>query len=251
MKTSFRRVLIAAFLLFLLSVVALVILYPKLRTRYIGVQIDKNRYPITGIDISNHVGNVDFVKVREKQIDFVIAKATEGENFIDQSFESYYVGAKKNDIPFGAYHFFRFNKSGKSQAENFMQIIKHKNIDLPLVLDVEDWGNPIGVHKDSIINHIREFIETIETATGRGVMIYTNENGYAEYIEGNFDEQPLWICSFRKQPSMDDSWLFWQHSHRGKYGFSDGLVDINTFNGDRKSWEEFLRNSKSQIDSIQ
>lgn len=241
MRTSFRRVLITVFLLFLLSIISLVILYPKLKARYVGVQIDKNHYPITGIDISNHVGKVDFAKVKEKQIDFVFAKATEGESFIDQSFEIYYKGAKDNGIPFGAYHFFRFNKSGSSQAKNFLNKIKHKKLDLPLVLDVEDWGNPVGIHKDSIVSRIREFIVAVENATGKEVMIYTNENGYSKYIEGNFDERDLWICSLRKKPGVGDKWQFWQHSHRGRYGFSDGLVDVNTFNGNRREWKKYLK----------
>jgi len=208
-----------------------------------GIEVDKSKYPITGIDISRHTGIVDFRKIKEQfndTIDFVYIKASEGANLVDVKFETNYINAILNDIPVGPYHFFKFNVSGKRQAINFLQIINNKIFNLPLVLDVEEWSNPGEYNHDKVIFEIRCFILEVEIRRKEKVMIYTNESSYQKYIQGNFESSKIWICSFSSQPKNLNTWTFWQHSHSGKLEGAEGWVDINTFNGTRKEWNQFL-----------
>ena len=208
-----------------------------------GIEVDKSKYPITGIDISRHTGIVDFRKIKEQfndTIDFVYIKASEGANLVDVKFETNYINAILNDIPVGPYHFFKFNVSGKRQAINFLQIINNKIFNLPLVLDVEEWSNPGEYNHDKVIYEIRSFILEVEIRRKEKVMIYTNESSYQKYIQGNFESSKIWICSFSSQPKKLNTWTFWQHSHSGKLEGAEGWVDINTFNGTRKEWNQFL-----------
>jgi lysozyme len=80
----------------------------------------------------------------------------------------------------------------------------------------------------------------VENKTGNRIMIYSNESSYKKYIEGNFDKNDIWICSFSKSPNIDKKWTLWQHSHKGILDGANGLVDINTFNGTREEWENYL-----------
>jgi lysozyme len=208
-----------------------------------GIEVDKLRYPITGIDVSRHTGEIDFKIMKEQfhdTIDFVYIKASEGIDLIDAKLELNYVNARQNEIPVGFYHFFKFNVSGKRQANNFLKTLKDKTYDLPLVLDVEEWSNYARIPKAKILKEIRFFIDEIETQTKDKIVIYTNESGYQKYILGNFVTNKIWICSFNPQPKILSYWTFWQHSHRGKFNGADGWVDINTFNGSRKEWNQFL-----------
>ncbi len=208
-----------------------------------GIEVDKLRYPITGIDISRHTGIVDFQKIKEQfndTLDFVYIKASEGGNLIDVKFETNYINAILNDIPVGPYHFFKFNVSGKRQAANFLQVVNNRIFNLPLVLDVEEWSNSGEQNQDKVINEIRCFILEVEMKRKEKVMIYTNESSYQKYIQGNFDSNKIWICSFSPQPKNLNTWTFWQHSHHGKLEGAEGWVDINTFNGTRKEWNQFL-----------
>ena len=189
-----------------------------------GIEVDKSRYPITGIDISRHTGIVDFRKIKEQfndTIDFVYIKTSEGANLVDVKFETNYNNAIQNDIPVGAYHFFKFNVSGKRQATNFLKVVNNKFFNLPFVLDVEEWSNPGEYNEEK-------------------VMIYTNESSYQTYIQGNFESRKIWICSFSPEPKNLKAWTLWQHSHNGKFEGAEGWVDINTFNGTRKEWNQFL-----------
>jgi lysozyme len=61
-----------------------------------GIDIDKIKYPITGIDVSHHTGKIDFQKAKDQKIDFVYMKSTEGEYFKDKTFENNFKGAKES-----------------------------------------------------------------------------------------------------------------------------------------------------------
>jgi lysozyme len=231
--------LIALTVLLAIGAVGLIALYWLFFVPH-GIEIDKQQYPITGIDVSNHTGKIDFKQLKAQSIDFVYLKATEGANYTDPSFETNYKGVKAQRIPVGAYHFFRFNKPGDAQAEVFLAAIRQKKLDLPLVLDVEEWGNFGKKNKSSVINEIAVFIREVEKRTGRKIMLYSNESGYKTYLAASFPNQPIWICSFSNPPEIKSKWTFWQHSHKGKLKGTEGYVDLNTFNGGLSAWKAFL-----------
>jgi lysozyme len=231
---------IFGFVIFLFAVALGLFLIYRLIFVPTGIDIDKLKYPVTGIDVSKHTGKVDFQKARKQSIDFVFMKSTEGENYKDKTFETNYLNAKESGIPIGTYHFFRFNKSGKSQAMNFLSAIDGRRFDLPFVLDIEEWGNQTTKTKEEIIYEINEFITIVERETGLNLMIYTNESGYNKYINETFVNKDIWICSFNKKPKINKKWTFWQHSHKGKFDFADGWVDLNTYNGNHADWNKYL-----------
>jgi len=163
-----------------------------------GISIDKNKYPITGIDISAHTGKVDFDKILTQKVDFIYLKATEGGNFIDPKFNENYSDVSTKKIPVGFYHFFRFDKEGEIQANNFLKNIKDKKTSLPLVIDVEEWGNVSSKSTEEIVSEISTFIKIVENKTESKLMFYSNESSYNKYIKGIFDKNEIWICSFSK-----------------------------------------------------
>ena len=228
-------------LLFFLAIgaIGLLVLYRIFFVPH-GIDIDKKKYPITGVDISQHTGKIDFGKLKGQSVDFVFLKATEGGNYKDPSFEANYRGAKAASLPVGAYHFFRFNKSGKAQADLFLAAVQQKKLELPPVLDVEEWGNFGKKDKRTVINEIGVFIREVERKVGRKVLLYSNESGYKSYLAAHFSNQPVWICSFNDPPGIKARWTFWQHSHKGKLEGAEGYVDLNTFNGGVSAWKVFL-----------
>lgn len=212
-----------------------------------GISIDKKSYPVTGIDISQYVGPVDFkqVKKNREEVDFVYMRATLGTAKTDTKFETYYTDAKEEELPVGVYHFFKFREGGSAQANHFLKTIKGKDFELPLVLDVEEWGNRGQFNRQTIITNIRAFIRTVERERNEKVILYSNRNTYNKYLKGNFPDAQIWICSFKDPDSYNLSWLFWQHSHRGKVRGATGLVDLNTFNGSKEDWQAFLKDCEN------
>jgi lysozyme len=222
---------------------------PRLNDRYFnshGFRINKLKYPVTGIDVSKHTGKIDWEEIRSQNIDFVFVKATEGATYEDPRYRFNIEGAKRANLLTGVYHFYRFNRGGKEQADNFLSKINPSELDFSPVLDVEEWGNKNTKNKKTaqITKEIREFVNLVEAKLNQKMIIYTNESTFEKYIKGHFDDNQLWICTFRSEPRPDMKWTFWQYSHNGKLKGAEGIIDINTFNGTRKDWEDFLIKSK-------
>ncbi|MDP4240680.1 MAG: GH25 family lysozyme [Bacteroidota bacterium] len=228
-----------------ISVCLIILIIITIRTYFApkGINIDKEKYPITGIDVSRHSGIIDWNKIENQDISFVYIKATEGEDYLDPNYLSNVTAARKTNLMVGDYHFFRFNKPGKTQAVNFLSHTRNFIGKLTPALDVEEWGNmPVIKSETQIRKEIASFLNTVEKANGCKMIIYTNVNSYNRYIKGQFPDNPIWICSFNKNRILPDKreWLFWQHAHNGKLAGIKGFVDINTFNGDEIKWKKYI-----------
>ena len=198
--------------------------------RYIAntppMEPDAKLYPIRGIDISAHNGDIDFECVKEAGYDFVIIKATEGTDFKDSMFVDNLRRARNAGLKVGAYHFFRFDTDGELQAINFIHSLRNRELDIPAVVDIERFGNPDGHEATMIIARLRTMLRHLEDE-GIKVMLYSNKDDYDRYLKGNFSHYPLWLCSFT-EPGADIDWVIWQYSHRGNVDGIKGKVDLNT-----------------------
>ena len=195
------------------------------------VEPDEGLYPLRGIDVSAHNGEVDYERVKDAGYDFVFIKATEGTDFQDKIFIDNIRKAKAAGLRVGAYHFFRFDTDGNLQAVNFMHALRNRSLDFPAVIDVEEWGNPKdGIATSQIVGRLRQMIDRLEYH-GREVVLYTNKDSYNRFIKGNFDQYPLWICSFTELDNNLD-WAVWQYSHSGSVDGVNGKVDLNAIKTD-------------------
>lgn len=203
--------------------------------------VDPDRYPVRGIDVSRHNGIIDFDKVKASGFDFVFVKATEGVTHSDRLFKRNISEARKAGLKTGAYHFFRFDRDGIEQAQNFLNTVgSHAHaLDLGLVIDVESNGNPEGISPEKVKDRLSAMVEYMNLL-GHRVMIYTNLDGYYNYMVDVLPGYPLWICGFHENP-INAEWTFWQYNHHGKVDGVEGDVDLNAFCGNRKEWDRFLR----------
>lgn len=213
------------------------------------VDIDRSRYPVVGLDLSSHNGLPDFDSIAAAGVRFVFLKASEGETFRDQTFIRNYAAARGAGIPVGAYHFFRFDCDGRSQAENLLEATRDCRFELPLAIDIEEAGNPPTFSTELVVSRLEAMIATLKSA-GAEVIVYTNKNGFARFLQNSFiaqDDRPdLWICSFTNPPLPRATWLFWQHSHISHVPGIKGKVDLNTFNGDMALWEKWIAARREQ-----
>ena len=159
-----------------------------------GADPDREKYPVRGIDVSHHNGEIDFdrLSAKESDVSFIYIKATEGTDFQDPGFIRNYRGAMKSGIPAGAYHFFRYDTDGELQALNFIRALRGRPFTLPPAIDVEDWGNPDG-HATALIVERLRLMTACLLREGYRPVIYTNLDGYHRIIRGNFDSYPLWM----------------------------------------------------------
>lgn len=201
-------------------------------------------YPIHGIDVSKYQSYIDWeevkaMQVNDVQIGFAFIKATEGLNNVDKYFIRNWKKTQNADVTRGAYHFFLATKSGKGQAENFINVVELEPGDLPPVLDIEQT---YGVPANKLRKNVKEFLQTVEEYYGVKPIIYTNVDFYNHYLKGDFDNYRLWVAHYlqKDRPRITRNWLFWQHSEQGKVNGIVHKVDFNVFNGDSTDFQRLL-----------
>ena len=206
-----------------------------------SVNVDRYRYPVAGIDVSKHNGEIDFGKVRDDDYQFVFIKASEGKTYRDEAFDRNYREAREAGLKVGAYHFFRKNRTGSEQAENMLGAIKGKTFDLPLVIDLEDdWGNGAAVSRQQALERVMEMIGILNDK-GYQVMIYTNLDGYNKYYKDLLADHDLWLCSFTSPDLLPHlPHCIQQFSHEGEVDGVKGDVDLNVFRGSKREWSKYL-----------
>ncbi|MDE7474789.1 MAG: hypothetical protein K2M71_04085 [Duncaniella sp.] len=199
---------------------------------------DRNRFEVIGIDISAHNGDIDFRKVAADENSFVIINATQLSTFKDRKFIDNLRKAREAGLKVGAYHFFRFDTPGYMQGLNFLNSLQSRQLDLPLIIDIEEWANPNSQPTPMVLNRLTEMIDHLE-GHGHRVMLYTNKNGFARFVRGRLEGYPLWICSLVDEPE-EMGWVLWQGTHNGRVDGINHPVDINAFAGSAAEWDDFL-----------
>lgn len=81
----------------------------------------RTEYPIRGIDISHHQEKINWDQLKQHGLSFVFIKATEGGDFKDSMFPSYWEGAQSIKLRVGAYHFYSLCRPWQDQLDNFTQ----------------------------------------------------------------------------------------------------------------------------------
>lgn len=190
---------------------------------------------VHGIDISHHQGEIDWPRLslatyRERPINFVFMKATEGGDFVDKNFQYNFSSARECGLVRGAYHFFLPDVSADLQARNFISQVKLVPGDLPPVLDVEVMGKG-GV--EQLQQGVAKWLSVVERHYGVAPIIYSSYKFKTKYLDvPPFTNYPYWIAHYY----VDDleykgAWKFWQHTDRGRLDGIDTRVDLNIFNG--------------------
>ena len=241
-KLNLKKYLVFSGIIVLCGFFLLSLFHFKLIHR--GVRLDK-RYEVLGVDVSQNQGKINWQIFENEEISFVFIKATEGENFIDKQYKNNRKEVEKTSIIRGYYHFFRFNKNGKKQAEFFIQNVPYKIGELYPCVDIETYGNKFhNKSKNEIIADIDLYIKTIKNYYGVYPIIYTNIYTYNLYIKDNFNECVLWICDLDKMPKIDRKWTFWQYSHKGKSLATKYKIDCDVFYGSFKDLNAYLLQPK-------
>jgi lysozyme len=200
-----------------------------------------NAYEVRGIDLSHHNGGIAYDEL--DSLDFVFLKVTEGESWTDKTFSKHYAAFREKEIAVGAYHFFRFDTDGKSQARHFLNQLEGKEFQIPLVVDVEQENNPL-VPKEKVIARLRAFVKEIKQHTGLKPIIYTNGIGYSDFISDDFDDHTLWLSATNSwRPAMMDC-TFWQFNINADLSAITHDVDLNVFRGSREEWMGYLKEHK-------
>lgn len=207
---------------------------------------DLEQYPVRGVDVSRYQGNIDWDIISAQDVTFAFIKATEGSSHQDPSFAENWENAQNSGIYAGAYHFFSFESSGETQAQNFIETVGTSPGTLPPVVDLEFYGSYYDdpLSKQETRKILDTLLTSLEEYYGVKPIIYTTARAYYSYIfGGGYGDYPLWMRDVHMEPVV--RWSFWQYSDKGKLKGYDGkqddqteaFIDLNVYRG---SMDEFL-----------
>ncbi len=239
--TRRRRTLIVSLVVIVIAAIGAIAWWGyeryETRARGLDIEIDPARYPVRGIDLSHHNGHVDFNAVRDAGISFVYLKATDGVGDVDPLFADNFARAKAAGLKVGVYHFFRTHRGGRQQAEVLLETVRDLDVDLPLAIDLEKDSHTRG-HREDVVPRIRTMIARLRDE-GRRVILYANYDQFADFLDGNFRGEDLWLATSREPSNPYDPRTIWQYSHHGHVPGITGDVDMNAFVGSRDDFDRW------------
>lgn len=190
---------------------------------------------IKGIDVSKYQSYIDFNKVKNDGIEFVIIRASYGRNTtgyinkgVDEFFEQNYSNAKAAGLKVGAYHYTyaRNVDQAREEAEFFLKRLSGKTFEYPVVLDIEDERYKT-MSKSLVTDIAVTFLETLENA-GYFAMIYSYRYFFQEYIDDSrLKAYAHWVAEWSSKLNYDANYGIWQYTSKGTVNGINTHVDRN------------------------
>ena len=204
----------------------------------------KTKYPVRGVDASHYQGQINWERIAEQGITFAFLKATEGSGTVDDCFAQNWENARAAGLYVGAYHFFSFDSSAATQAENYCAVVPDVEDALPPVIDLEFYRSDNLPDANAVRESLRILLMKMRGVYGKKPIIYTTKACWEAYLEGSDLDYTLWIRSIFTSPSHDfsQSWTFWQYNPRGMldgYTGGDVRIDLNVFRGTEADFRNF------------
>lgn len=208
--------------------------HPNIYTEFEDVmKTYKTKNTKIGIDISSFQGKVDFKKLKESGVEFVMIRVggTRGidtDYFIDEQFENNIINANKYGIDAGVYFYSYANsiESAKKDAKWVLKKIEDYKIDLPITFDWENWKYYNDYHLSffGLTSMAESFADVIEDAGYQG-MIYSSKT-YLEniWLPSNKD---IWLAHYTDKTNYQGSYRMWQMCENGRVSGISNAVDID------------------------
>lgn len=200
---------------------------------------DPNYTTELGIDISRHQEEIDWQKVADAGIQFVIIRlgfrgyGSEGTLNMDALFEENFTGAQAAGIKTGVY--FYSTATTPSEAEEEAQMVLNalggRPLEYPVIYDWEIHNNTArnaNVEKAVATDSAIAFCETIAQA-GYTPMIYMGfDVGYRRLDLSRLTNYDFWFPQYSvNAPTMYYNFRIWQYTDSGSVPGISGKVDMD------------------------
>ena len=192
-----------------------------------------------GIDVSAHQQEIDWQRVADSGVQFVILRVgyrgyTEGAIQEDAYFTQNLEGAIDAGLDVGVYFFSQAidEQEAREEARFVLDKIRGYALTGPVVFDWEALGKSeartYGLDTDTLCRCALAFCELVEEA-GYTPMIYlTSYAGYVKYDLSRVMDYPFWFAEYDKAaPTFYYHFQMWQYTSKGKVDGIEGRVDMN------------------------
>lgn len=187
-----------------------------------------------GIDVSSFQGNVDFQKVKNDGIDFVILNGGKGKYANQKSiyFDGNYAKAKAAGLKIGAY-WYSYALSvteAEQEAKACYEAIGNTKFDLPIFIDIEEQSQ-YALGKNTLSDVVDAFCGYLEN---KGIKsgLYISYSPFSGLINNDVrNKYSMWIAQYWNRCQYDKADI-WQYTDQGKVNGINGYVDMNYLQND-------------------
>jgi GH25 family lysozyme M1 (1,4-beta-N-acetylmuramidase) len=191
---------------------------------------------VHGMDVSSYETSIDWTMAKGAGIDFAFIRVSDGLQYRDPKFASYWAGARAAGVMRGAYQFFRPTQDAIAQADLLLAATAPQQPgDLPPTIDVETTG---GLAQEKVEAAVRTWVDHVTAVIGRPPIVYAGYYSWQDYTgNANLTASPLWHAQYTNAPCPNiptpwTRWTFWQHSATGVVpGVVGEPTDLNVFDG--------------------
>ena len=196
----------------------------------------KNDNTKIGIDVSKWQGDIDYQKVKDAGVEFVFIKMG-GENgldkeyYLDPKFERNIKGFKSVNIPVGIYYYSHANTEEKALKDALWVYdnIKEYDIELPIVLDWENWSsyNKYHMSLNTLNNVSHTFLKALKLL-GYDTLLYSSKHYLENFWINNTNN--VWLAHYTKETNYQGKYMYWQRTSQAKInGITDNTVDFDIY----------------------
>ena len=184
-----------------------------------------------GIDVSRWQGNINFNKVKQSGIDFVIIKCGGSDDgfYTDKKFYTNYANAIDAGLHVGTYYFAGANcnsyENGVIQANECFKIIQGMKFDYPVIIDFEVGNRNNKIGNTNACAGFCDFFENLHYYA----MIYASDiSGFKERLQLNgLTRYDKWVARYGSKPKYVQKFGIWQYSSNGNVAGINGRVDMD------------------------
>lgn len=190
---------------------------------------------ILGIDVSTWNGSIDWNKVKNSGVSYVIIRtgfrgSTQGALVEDNRFRQNIQGATNAGLKVGVYFFSQAVNEVEAVEEASMVLsqVKGYNLAYPVFIDVE----PSGGRADALSSGdrtkvINAFCQTIQNG-GYKAGIYANKTWLAQKMNiSALSGYKIWLAQYNSTVTYSGRYDMWQYSDKGTVAGINGQVDMN------------------------
>lgn len=192
---------------------------------------------VTGIDVSEFQGDIDWTQVKQAGIDFAfirIGYRTYGEGIVtyDSTFQRNIEGAQAAGIKVGAYFYSQATNADEAieEADHVIDALAPYDITYPVVYDweiVHDQARTDTVSVETLADCCVAFCERIKDS-GYTPMIYQNKATAMHKLDlPRIKDYDFWLAEYNDKPSYYYDFKIWQYSSTGRIPGIEGDVDLN------------------------
>lgn len=185
-----------------------------------------------GIDVSEANGNIDFNKVKESGIDFVIIRVgwigNKENHTLDKYFNQNYEKAKNAGLKIGfyVYNYSKSTEAIKCGVNWVLNNIKGKTFDYPVFIDMEDSSLLVCKNLNLLCVEFCNIINSKGFKSG----IYANLDWFKNKLNINeLLNYKIWLAEWNGKENHTANFKvdMWQYSSKGKIEGIVGNVDLN------------------------